>query len=280
MAATPTKFHHGAYVQGLNVAVTGISAGPYNVLPTDVHIKADAVGGAFQINLPATPFIGQAVDISKTDMSINHVTVSGNGNNIHGAASFLLTTQYQSVTFVWNGATWSTFGSPTYVWDDLRAPATAVNPVGPAAPATPDTVVPGLLFASGGTNVVHILLQMPHTWVEGSSVIPHLHWMPTSVDVGFVRWQLEIQALNVHEVLGAYTTTPIDSVGLGTADIHQYASFGSFGMAGKKISCMIMVKLSRLGGADTYADDARLLEFDIHYLKDGLGSVGEVTKSA
>jgi hypothetical protein len=60
-------------------------------------VVCDATAGAQTINLPASPVGGSRVTITKRDAS-NNVTVSGNGNNIDGAASQVLSTQYSSIT--------------------------------------------------------------------------------------------------------------------------------------------------------------------------------------
>jgi len=51
-------------------------------------------------------------------------------------------------------------------------------------------------------------------------------------------------------------------------------------MPGKTLSSMILWRISRIGGSgsDTYPSDARLLEFDIHYQIDSLGSNEEYIK--
>lgn len=54
---------------------------------------------------------------------------------------------------------------------------------------------------------------------------------------------------------------------------HALDAFPAVTMTGKRDSCMICIQIRRVptDGADTYFDDARFLEFDIHYQnnKDG-----------
>jgi hypothetical protein len=51
-------------------------------------------------------------------------------------------------------------------------------------------------------------------------------------------------------------------------------------MTGKRISCMGLVTLSRIGGDtdDDYDGVAQLLEFDIHYQIDAFGSIQQFAK--
>ena len=56
--------------------------------------------------------------------------------------------------------------------------------------------------------------------------------------------------------------------------------FGDINMAGRLASNHIMYRIYRRGAsvADTYAADARLYEFDVHYLRNTHGSAGEFVK--
>jgi len=166
-------------------------------------------------------------------------------------------------------------------WDDLRAPASAINPPGGVSDPTRDTVTPGLLFSAGSDEIVHIIMQMPHSWLEGSEIRPHVHWAPTNTNTGSVVWQLEYQVVGIGDAIGSWSTLSVTDPADGTDGKHQLASFSGISMTGHTLSTILLCRLSRLGtdGADTYNDDARLLEFDIHYQIDGLGSIQEFIKN-
>ena len=168
-------------------------------------------------------------------------------------------------------------------WDDLRFPATAVNPPGQASDPDWDNVIPGWLFSGSGTEVIHLIAQLPHSWVEGSDLKPHCHWMKSTSASGGVQWQLEYAWSAVGEVLSGWTTVSTSSVVSGTPDDDTanrqlISSFGVISGAGRQISDTLVFKLSRIGGSDTYNADARLLEFDIHYQKTILSSGEEYVK--
>jgi len=171
-------------------------------------------------------------------------------------------------------------GSAT-VFDDLRFPATSVNPPGLVSDPDWDNTNGGWLFDSGSTEQLWIIGQMPHSWKEGSDVTPHIHWWPTSTNTGDVYWRLEYKWTNINGTdAGAFTTVNIQDAGDGTNLKHQVASFGTISGAGKTISSMLIMKVSRIGGdvLDTYTADALFREFDIHYEMDTLGSRAILTK--
>jgi hypothetical protein len=77
-----------------------------------------------------------------------------------------------------------------------------------------------------------------------------------------------------------YVASPL-SADTNVAFTHLITPFDEIDMAGKRISCMAICKLSRIGDDatnDTYAGLAQLLEFDIHYQLDSFGSNAEYIK--
>jgi len=96
----PTQFVVGAF-QAVN------PAGDYTVLNSDYYVGA-TTSAARAITLPASPIIGEThrvKDITGTGAA-NNITISGNGHNIDGAASFVINTNYGSVDVYYNGTNW------------------------------------------------------------------------------------------------------------------------------------------------------------------------------
>lgn len=173
------------------------------------------------------------------------------------------------------------FNGTATVWEDLRFPATAINPTGAPSPMTFDTTNIGFSAAASGTQVIAVVGQMPHAWKQGSSIVPHIHWSPTSTDTGSVLWRLEYKWTNINDTeSGSFTTVDVLDPGDGTTLKHQLASFGSISGTGKTLSSALVMKISRIGGdaSDTYADAALMREFDIHYEIDTIGSRSEYVK--
>ena len=175
-------------------------------------------------------------------------------------------------------------------WDDLRFPAQAINP--PGAVSDPDiestTGLP--LFDDSSTEVLVGVAQLPHAWLEESTIRPHIHWQKTSATspTGNVLWRFEYELVNNGAVAAMDYGTSVDSTEVvsgtpddGAANRVLITTFGNISMRGMRISCFVLWKLSRIGGdaLDTQSGDARLLELDFHYIKDGRGSQQEFTKT-
>ena len=176
-------------------------------------------------------------------------------------------------------------------WDDLKSPATTINPPGAASDPDRETTTGLLLFGAASTELVYLLLQMPHAWKEGSAISPHVHWTKTTSAAGDVAWNLKYQILPIGKVgPGSWTDAGIASSPVaGTPDNdtaweHLLTSWTDIdmndGVSDYSLSTCILFEVSRVGGnaADTYGADARLLEFDVHYQIDSLGSEEEFSK--
>lgn len=91
------------------------NAGPVATTLSGYTLKDDDLVESLQVNantaavtiyLPASPTGNRRRTITKTDASVNVVTVNGNGNNINGAASQPLAAQYDSITVEPTGTEW------------------------------------------------------------------------------------------------------------------------------------------------------------------------------
>lgn len=164
-------------------------------------------------------------------------------------------------------------------WDDLRFPASGINPPGAVSDPTRDTADGRLVFAGNAENIVAVQAQMPHNWKVGSGIRPHVHWSPTSSATATVQWKLQYKIANVNAAFPSEWASEIITVPpTGVTDQHEIDGFTEIAMTGKTLSCMILILLSRLGNEDANAATVKLNEFDIHYEIDGLGSQEEYTK--
>lgn len=166
-------------------------------------------------------------------------------------------------------------------WDDERVPASAINPPGAASDPDRDADDACFLFDGGGTEILFFQLQLPHAWQEGTLLSPHVHWTKTTSAAGTVLWRMNYQWAALGNVFGAWSddsdATLIISDG-DTANQHALSAFADISGSGVGLSSMLKIKLSRVGGSDTYAADAKLLEFDVHIQKDTTGSRAEYAK--
>ena len=174
-------------------------------------------------------------------------------------------------------------------WEDLRFPSQNINP--PGAVSDPD-IDPdnGLwLFAAAGTEILFGVAQLPHHWVEGSTIYPHVHWHKSTSAAGNVWWQLDYEWVNQEGTYsGAYGSSSHSIILLaGTPDTNTagknlVTALDAVSGADRTISSLFFWKLSRVGGeaTDTYGADCRMVEFDIHYMVDvnSMGSEDQYTK--
>ena len=169
-------------------------------------------------------------------------------------------------------------------FDDVRAPVTAINPPGLASDPTFNTTEGYFEFADAATNLLFITLQLPHNYMEGSNIYPHVHWVQTAA--GLPLWRLDYKWFNNGVTYpAAFTQIDIvDSVFTYTSgNLVQISRFPLIVGTNKNISSILQLQLSRIGGdaSDTLnGATANLLEFDIHYAIDSHGSQRQFRKIA
>jgi hypothetical protein len=168
-------------------------------------------------------------------------------------------------------------------WDDLRFPAQGINPPGAASDPGVDSATGLLVFSGLQDNVIVGAAQMPHTWLPGSVVRPHIHLRFPTEAVADTRWRFEYDTANVTGLFtnasGTYTTlSTITVANPANADRHTIGNFGDLSMTGFRESAIILWKVSRLASSDvldTDGNDCLLLEFDIHFQVHKEGTVPE-----
>ena len=116
--------------------------------------------------------------------------------------------------------------------------------------------------------------QLPHTWVQGTDIEPHVHYVRPVNDTGTVVWGLEYTWQNMQGVFGetktVYSYNPVESL----ANKHIYQSFGLISGKGKEVSSMLVCRIFRdaANPLDTYNHDVGLLEVDFHIKNNSIGS--------
>ncbi len=100
-------FTTGGVVRKVRVVT---AAGAVTVATTDDVVSVNKTSGAATtVNLPATPTTGQTYVIKdgKGDAATNNITVTPAAGNIDGAATYVLSGNYQAVTLTYTGSEWS-----------------------------------------------------------------------------------------------------------------------------------------------------------------------------
>jgi hypothetical protein len=175
-------------------------------------------------------------------------------------------------------------------WDDFRIEASIVKP-GATAPNWkafgPSGNIQALMFEASHHDEAQFELQMPHDWLLGSKIYPHVHWTPVNTTAGNVVWELEYIWANIGDAFGAPSNLASDATAAGgVAWAHKltYLKDGSgnnyIDGAGKTLSSMLLCRLHRNSnsGSDTLNQDVAFLEVDFHYQIDGFGSDEELVK--
>lgn len=166
------------------------------------------------------------------------------------------------------------------VYDDLRTPVGSVKGAG-AFPPT-DTAYRGsyiLAFSTGPNNEsIQFSVQLPHTYKEGTNIVPHLHWTIPTAGSGAgaenVKWDFTYSWANINSAFPVQTSDTITiDVQNDSANDHMMDNFSTISGAGKGISSMLLCSLTRdISVANDYAHDVYFLEFDFHYQVNTLGS--------
>jgi len=178
------------------------------------------------------------------------------------------------------------FNGNATVWDDYVTPITRATFGGAANDPTltkladdgaGSTGVWALVFGDG--DEVLVTIQMPHSWKEGTTIYPHIHWMATTdvdpadnFDIDFEYWWADIG-----EDFPANTTlTNVEiSTGANTQWQHQASNVTAAGIdgSGHTISSVLLCRIERVAAAgDNYAGGIVIKDFDVHFEKDTVGS--------
>lgn len=165
-------------------------------------------------------------------------------------------------------------------WEDLRFPASLGKLPAVSYPTWTDCRGGQILAFSTG-EIVFFLAQLPHTWIEGDSIEPHLHLIPhVGTPSNMVAFNLTYSIANIGEAFPAETTITAEHTFANESQYdHINLDFDPITMKGKKIASMIIISLERVApsGVD-YASDIGLLELDFHFRRSPFGSEREMEK--
>lgn len=177
-------------------------------------------------------------------------------------------------------STLSTFQS--HPWDDLRV---SLERTLPASSAPTFTIFLDDLkcysFAQG--EGLHLSVQMPHSWQEGTSICPHIHLGCADTTSGTAVFLLDYSVQSIGggafpaqtTISGSHTfAAPV------TAKSHVMLDLGTIDMTGHTISAMLICLLRRGegGDGDDLGAEVFVYEFDVHYRRDAPGSRREGSK--
>ena len=126
------------------------------------------------------------------------------------------------------------------------------------------------------TEEVSVAEELNHNWAEGTIILPHVHWYPTTTGAGSVVWQMEFTFVAPSDPTGGATSTTISAaqVGGGVAWGNKFINLPTITTTDLVIGTPMHVRFFRDPGAggDDYGADAALATFGLHVLIDSLGS--------
>ncbi len=172
------------------------------------------------------------------------------------------------------------------VWEEISVPANEVGEGWPAPPAANIQSGYTYLFADYALAVdevfVHFNVVMPHSWKEGTNVIPNVRFVYNSDQVGTsVRWRVSYSWANIGSNFPVSSnmwavSTPANNDSLK----HQKTDFAEINGAGKTIGSMLLCYLSRNSSdvLDTYTDTALFVSVGLLYRVDAPGSINKWSK--
>jgi hypothetical protein len=298
-------------VSGDNNVAVGNHAGETNTGSGNVFLgyKAGEDSGAVSNTLyidnsdDTTPLIYG--DFSTDKVTINEdldvaddLTVTGTINTPGDAKIKTDGTSARDLTIV-TGAD-KTLVLDTVVFDDVRVPITSTKAGGSKDPhfsvfKTNGTGSQGVFlywFDASAEEELYFTVQMPHGYKLDTTIIPHVHWTPSVTADGtpanqVVRWGFEYTWADKGQTFGntsiSYASTHYPADANVVAGKHYYSEFATLtptATAGKDISSMLICRIFRDATSltDNYEQDAGILEFDIHYGIDTLGSRTDLSK--
>ena len=165
-------------------------------------------------------------------------------------------------------------------WNDVRFPATGLNPIGSAKPPTIDTDDGTLLFSGNSENSIAAAFQIDHG-IKIGLLHPHIHYERTTAAAGNPSFSLEYKIKKIFHPSGNWVTffdngySPVrDNIDAGW---HNIQAFGYLDIKALDliVSDMIMFRMTRHGDTDSYGGNIKLLEFDVHAQFESNGSVHE-----
>lgn len=123
-------------------------------------------------------------------------------------------------------------------------------------------------------------VQLPHSYKEGSSLIPHIHWAPTTTATYTGTWTLDmIDWLSVQSGAALNSVTTVTAAFNSSVTAHQIQSqdfSAAFTGTNRKVSSIGLFRLSLSLSAGT---SCVLAGLDCHILKDSIGSISANTKA-
>lgn len=173
-------------------------------------------------------------------------------------------------------------------WEELAVPAASMGSLlnAESAPATNCQSGFAFLFVDEALavdeKIIYFTVEMPHDYAEGTDVIPCVHFVFGSDEVGTcVRWRIAYSWANIGEDFAPATTIwALSDPANNNSLEHQATKFAPVSGTGKEISSLLLCLVSRnsSNASDDFTGMVSLLGASILYQKDSPGSTSEWSK--
>lgn len=184
--------------------------------------------------------------------------------------------------------TWSTTIQPdvltlnTAVYDDLSLGMNSMTPITGSAPTyvkfkdngASSTGVYTYQFDAATEQGLGFVLELPHSYKDGTDITPTIHWAPMTTNTGNVVWGIEYTIMYPGGTFGATTLVNATTAASGVIGQSQYSPFSAITGSTFLKSTTIIGRVFRKAAdaADTFTGLAAGLSINFHIQKDKIGS--------
>lgn len=154
-------------------------------------------------------------------------------------------------------------------WNDIIVPLLGVKLAGVSDPSLSAFGPSGNLraYSFANSNEIFFNMHIPHDYIQGTTIYPHVHFATNGVSTNNVDWSLEYSFAEgfANDAFPAPTTLNFTQAGAATAWEHQIVEHGT-GISGVDIDGVMICRLVRTSATNT--DSVFGLFVDFHYESD------------
>ena len=166
------------------------------------------------------------------------------------------------------------FDDGIYGWNDLLAPLSSGKAVAATDPAWSvfQNGIYAYSFPASSLTELWITFHIPHTYLLGSVVYPHVHWTTAGTNTGIVRWGFEYTVSKGYgqQSFPPSTTIYVEQAASGVAYRHMIGEVllvDAIPATNVEPDSLVMMRVFRDANhaSDTCTDAAFGLQVDLHH---------------
>ena len=242
-----------------------------------VGIGTTTPRGALDISSSTNGFVPPQVALTSVNVAAPIVNPQGgilaSGTIVYNTA--IAGSSPNNVTpgyYFWDGSVWIKFNAGNTaidVDDDLRVPLDKGSASASLEYFSGSSGPQIWVFRNNAAvEAMSFTLQLPHNWKDGTTIYPHIHWIPRATATGNIKWNLDYTWANLNTgTFSAITTISGINTGPFTINQHLLADIGTgINGTGMTYSSVLICRIWRDSSAteDTYNADAAGLSMDFH----------------